>query len=333
MDIINYFESENQPALMAKIAGCDWSAARFLTELLEKGTFNETLGGWGYLFILMDGENLVSFLTLTGQDAVRDEAITPWIGFVFTQPSYRGHRYAGRLLNHAESCAAKMGYAKVYIATDHAGLYEKYGYAYQENRIDCWGSDVRVLYKSLRTVKSMEDQYLLPTLELVEAVFTASESAEEGKLVRALVEEIRSKRFYLPKLELIMVDKTDEIIGYCMFSRFHLEGKYENELLLLSPVAVKTELQRQHISRELIEYGFERAKELGYKAVIVEGAPWNYRSRGFVTSADYGIAAHESVGLPAPECLMVKELVPGGLRDIKGVVAYNDYRTLTGEGA
>ena len=39
----------------------------------------------------------------------------------------------------------------------------------------------------------------------------------------------------------------------------------------------------------------------------------NYRSRGFVTSADFGITAHESVGLPAPECLMVKELVPGGL--------------------
>ena len=112
---------------------------------------------------------------------------------------------------------------------------------------------------------------------------------EEGKLVRSLVEEIRSKRFYLPELELIMVDENDNPIGYCMFSRFRLEGKYENELLLLSPAAVKTELQRQHISKELIEYGFERAKEMGYKAVIVEGNPMNYRSRGFVTSADYGI--------------------------------------------
>ncbi len=180
----------------------------------------------------------------------------------------------------------------------------------------------------MRIVKSMEEKYLLPSLNMVEAVFTDHENAEEGKLVRSLVEEIRSKRFYLPELELIMVDETDAPIGYCMFSRFHLGGKYEDELLLLSPVAVKTELQRQHISKELIEYGFEKAKGLGYKAVIVEGNPQNYRNRGFVTSAPFGITAHESVGLPAPECLMVKELVPGGLTGIQGTVCYSDYECL-----
>lgn len=179
-----------------------------------------------------------------------------------------------------------------------------------------------------RTVKSMEEKYLLPSLELVERVFTDYENAREGRLVRALVEEIRSKRFYLPELELVMVDEDDAPIGYVMFSRFHLEGKYERELLILTPAAVKTELQRRHISKALIEYGFEKAKELGYKAAIVEGNPMNYRSRGFVTSADYGITAHESVGLPAPECLMVKELVSGALEGIRGEVCYEMYETL-----
>ena len=180
-----------------------------------------------------------------------------------------------------------------------------------------------------RIIKSMEEKYLFSSLELVKNVFTAHENAEEGKLVRSLVEEIRSKRFYLPQLELVMVDgDTDEVIGYVNFARFHLDGKYEEELLLLSPVATKTELQRQHISKELIEYGFEKAKALGYKAVIVEGNPMNYRSRGFVTSAPFGITAHESVGLPAPECLMVRELVPGGLEGIRGQVCYADYECL-----
>ena len=179
-----------------------------------------------------------------------------------------------------------------------------------------------------RYIKSMEDKYLLPALELVEAVFTAHSDAEEGKLVRSLVDEIRAKKYYLPELELVMLDETDSPVGYCMFSRFHLEGKYENELLLLSPVAVKTELQRQHISKALIEYGFEKAAAMGYKAVIVEGNPMNYRSRGFVTSAQFGITAHESVGLPAPECLMVKALVPGGLDGMHGIVEYSFYEAL-----
>lgn len=180
----------------------------------------------------------------------------------------------------------------------------------------------------MRIIKSMEEKYRIPSLELVEAVFTDHENAEEGKLVRTLVEEIRSKRFYVPELELLMVDENDAPVGYCMFSRFHLEGRFENELLLLSPVAVKTSLQRQHISKDLIEYGFAKAAEMGYRAVIVEGGPHNYRSRGFVTSADYGITAHESVGLPAPECLMVRALVPGGLDGIHGKVCYDDYECL-----
>ena len=180
----------------------------------------------------------------------------------------------------------------------------------------------------MRTIKTIEEKYPNPTLDLVEQVFTAHSDAEEGALVRALVEEIRSKRFHLPELELVMVDENDSPIGYCNFARFHLNGKYEDELLLLSPVAVKTELQRQHISKALIEYGFEKAAALGYKAVIVEGNPRNYRSRGFRTSADFGITAHESVGLPAPECLMVRELVPSGLEGIQGQVCYSDYECL-----
>lgn len=150
MELINYFDSEDQVQLIEKIAVCDWSAAKFLVKLLQKGTFNETLGGWGYLFLLMDGDNLVSFGTLTGQDAVRDENLTPWIGFVFTSPEYRGHRYAGWILQHAEMTAAGLGYSKIYIGTDHIGLYEKYGFTYQENRIDCWGGDMQIFYKYLQ---------------------------------------------------------------------------------------------------------------------------------------------------------------------------------------
>lgn len=148
-------------------------------------------------------------------------------------------------------------------------------------------------------------------------------------MVRTLVEEIRGMPSYVPELELVMVDEADEVIGYVMFSRFHLEGKYGDQLLILTPAAVKTELQRKHISKELIEYGFQKAVEMGYQAVIVEGNPMNYRSRGFVTAADHGILPGKTVQLPAIECLMVKELIDGGLKGISGYVEYSDYQALT----
>lgn len=180
-----------------------------------------------------------------------------------------------------------------------------------------------------RIIKAIEEKYLMSSLELVEDVFTKYQNAEEGKLVRNLVEEIRAKKYYMPKLELVMVNELDEVIGYAMFSRFHIEGKYEEELLLLSPVAVKTELQRQHISKDLIEYGFEVAKSLGFKAVLVEGNPQNYRNRGFQSSYKFGIEAAESVHLPHPDCLMVKELEDGALEHMSGLVEYSYYKSLT----
>ena len=180
----------------------------------------------------------------------------------------------------------------------------------------------------MREIISMRPEYLLPSLELVEHVFTEHENAEEGRLVRSLVEEIRSKEYYLPELELLMLED-GEPIGYVMFSRFHLEGKYTDRLLILTPAAVRTDRQRQHISRDLIEYGFKRAREMGFTAAVVEGNPANYRARGFVTSAPHGIVAGESIHLPHVDCMMVCELVPGGLEGIQGVVDYGCYQTLS----
>lgn len=180
----------------------------------------------------------------------------------------------------------------------------------------------------MRTIQAMSPAYLGASLNLVETVFSEYKDLEEGRIVRALVEEIRRKRFYVPELELLCVED-GEPVGYAMFSRFHLERRYENELLLLTPVAVKTALQRQHISKDMLERGFELARAMGYQAVIVEGNPRNYHARGFVTAAEHGIQPGRTVHLPHIDCLMVKELVPGALERIYGVVEYNDYDALT----
>ncbi len=182
-----------------------------------------------------------------------------------------------------------------------------------------------------RMMKSMEAKYLLPSLELIEKVFTEYDSPQEGKTVRKLVEEIRAKKYYLPELEFIMVNEADEIIGYAMFSRFHIEGNYENELLILTPVAVKTELQRQHISKEILEHGFKAAKAMGFKAILVEGDPRNYNPRGFMPSYKFGIEAGPDIHLPHPDCLMIKELEEGALEHIHGFVDYAFYDVLREE--
>ena len=49
-----------------------------------------------------------------------------------------------------------------------------------------------------RIIKAVPANKLNETLDFVEKVFTDSENAENGNLVRRLVAEIRSKKYYLP---------------------------------------------------------------------------------------------------------------------------------------
>ena len=148
MYVVDFYENDNQQDLIEKIEQGDWSATKYLAKLLREGTFRTLVGG-GTVYLLMDGENIVSFVTLTHQDCIADEALYPWLGFFYTFPAYRGHRYGGQLLEYGAQEAKKQGHKQVYLATDHEGLYEKYGFTYLENRVDIYGVDSRIYKKVL----------------------------------------------------------------------------------------------------------------------------------------------------------------------------------------
>lgn len=143
MEIINYFESENKPHWLSEIKKSDWGAAPVLAGFLENGTFFEKLGD-GILLLLTDGDKLVSYLTFALRDCIDDKTMYPWIGFVYTFHEYRGHRYAGQLMERCHDIARENNVESVYISTDHVGLYEKYGYSYLENRTDIYGNDSKI---------------------------------------------------------------------------------------------------------------------------------------------------------------------------------------------
>ena len=68
MQIIEYFEDGKKECWIEKIGSCDWGAAKYLAVLLKDGRFETVLGTGGKLFLLCDGDKLVSFVTLTHQD-------------------------------------------------------------------------------------------------------------------------------------------------------------------------------------------------------------------------------------------------------------------------
>ena len=148
MEILELKNISRQREWTDRIRGCDWGAAKFLADLLEQDRFRE-LTGDGSLIILTEDEKPVSFCTLTQRDCVEDETLFPWIGFVFTSPEYRGNRYSGQLVEYACARAKEQGFEKVYIATDHVGLYEKYGFTYIGSRTDIYNEISRVYSRAL----------------------------------------------------------------------------------------------------------------------------------------------------------------------------------------
>ena len=147
MEIINYFTCENQAHWRAAIAQNEWRAAKYLARKLENGEFHQEVGE-GTLYLLTEGDKLASFLTLAERDCV-DVPYGPWIGFVHTAPAFRGHRHVGKLIEYACSEAREQGVPRVYLCTDHVGLYEKYGFTYLENRVNVYGEDSRIYVREL----------------------------------------------------------------------------------------------------------------------------------------------------------------------------------------
>ena len=149
MNIIEYFSAENKEFWLSKIKESDWGAGQFLYELLKNEKLKGYVGENTKVLMLVDGENLVSFCTLADKDDIQPTELTPWIGWVYTFPNYRGHRYIGKLLSYAEELAKLNGMKNIYISTNHNGLYEKYGYEFFEMMKDMHGEDSRVYVRHL----------------------------------------------------------------------------------------------------------------------------------------------------------------------------------------
>lgn len=149
MKIIEYFSTDNREHWLSKIKECDWGAGQYLHELLKNQKLKQLVGENTRVFLLTDRENLVSFCTFAEKDDIQPTDLTPWIGWVYTFPQYRGNRYSGKLLSYIETLAEGEGIKNIYISTNHTGLYEKYGYEFFGIMKDINREDSRVYVRHL----------------------------------------------------------------------------------------------------------------------------------------------------------------------------------------
>lgn len=149
MQIFDYFNCDRSAYWLCQIQKSDWSAGQYLYKLLSEHKFKNTVGENSKVLMLTNGDELVSFCTYAEKDDIQPTDLTPWVGFVYTFPKYRGHRHAGKLFLEIEKIARDEKVHDVFISTDHVGLYEKYGCEFYRIMNDMNGEASRVYRKHI----------------------------------------------------------------------------------------------------------------------------------------------------------------------------------------
>nr|WP_314461251.1 N-acetyltransferase [uncultured Clostridium sp.] len=126
-----------------------------------------------------------------------------------------------------------------------------------------------------------------------------------------LVHVMRNHPDFIPELDFIL-EKDSRIIGNIMYTKAKLvdEEKREKQILTFGPLSVLPEFQRKGYGKALLEYSFEKAKEMSYDVIVIFGNPDNYVSRGFKSCKKFDICIKADF---YPAAMLVKELTEGCL--------------------
>jgi predicted N-acetyltransferase YhbS len=130
-----------------------------------------------------------------------------------------------------------------------------------------------------------------------------------------LLHNMRNAHEFINELDYVAI-YNNEIIGNIVYAKSKIIGAVnEHDVLTFGPISVLPMYQKKGIGRKLIEHTIKKAKEMGFKAIIIYGSPKYYERFGFKNTKEYGITDREG---NYNDALMALELVPNALEHING---------------
>lgn len=119
-------------------------------------------------------------------------------------------------------------------------------------------------------------------------------------------------------MELSFVAELDgRVVGHIIYSNAYILHSDDTITTVLNfgPISVLPDLQRKGIGSALMLHSIERAKELGYGAIVFFGHPSYYPRFGFVEAKEFGITDCNGENYTA---FMAMELIDGYLKGKEG---------------
>jgi putative acetyltransferase len=123
-------------------------------------------------------------------------------------------------------------------------------------------------------------------------------------------------------ISLVAEDEHGSLAGHVQLSHSWLDAPERLvEVLVLSPLSVRPDLQGRGLGTTLIAAAIEAATAFGAPAVFLEGSPAYYGSRGFAQGSAHGFT-RPSVRIP--DAAFQVAVLPAYERWMTGAVAYCD---------
>ena len=114
-----------------------WRAGPYLARQMRAGHFRD----WERVFAAFSDGRPAGYCVFAEKDELPDEyGLSPFIGFVYVDPSHRGRRLSQRMLDCVTRYARDCGFETVYLMSGEKGLYEKYGFVKMGEYPTVWGT-------------------------------------------------------------------------------------------------------------------------------------------------------------------------------------------------
>ena len=135
-----------------------------------------------------------------------------------------------------------------------------------------------------------------------------------------VIHKLRHDPAFVKELDFVM-EKDGHLIGQNMFMKTIIKADDGREVsvLTMGPICIAPDMKRKGYGRQLLDYSLERAKALGFNAVLFEGDLSFYGPSGFDYARHFGIRYHDLPDGSDDSFFLCKELIPGCLDDITGV--------------
>lgn len=124
---------------------CSWNAGKSLSKNMSENVFTD----WERVIVALHGQNIAGYCTVAKSDCIPNVPYTPYIGYMFVDEKYRGHRLSQQLISYAMSYLQSLGFHQVFLVSDHENLYEKYGFKVIDRKMAPWGEIEKIYVQEL----------------------------------------------------------------------------------------------------------------------------------------------------------------------------------------